>query len=551
MARVSAPRLEELVREAEVLSTLKASVPHAWKILEHEIGLARLAAAAADRQSQSQGQGQTLTSRHLQSARKRVKLRVPAEQYPDYNFVGRLLGPRGATLKRLERDTGCRIMIRGKGSIRKDKEAEVRGKPGWEHVFHEPLHVVIEVADLPPDDIAAPRLLARAKELVELLLVPIPEERDSLKRQQLRDLAILNGTHRSVTDLLSASVYHPPTPPPPPRQPPPPPPQPSPPREQSQPPTSAQQQPSTFLPDLEKLRIPSLDFDHLSESTLTLHSFGMPAASPTIVDPDIYPYPPTPNLLHHPALDSHLPPTPLSAPFPSPVWSTTPTPRSGLPPRSPPPPVSASPPHAFLRPAEPSPRHPHPPHSGFPLRESGSASPLPSASAPDLSFSLHAPPFNPRDAQPPVGSPTAAHTLLSPFYDAEREAAPFEFRHGPPPLASPRQPFRRAPFSREEGSAPPLASPRAGGSMSGRREEPIRGTTQVRRGRNVNIGAGVEFRRSASQGAEDGFLQGRGQPLREVEREEEQEQQLIGSELLGRDGGGVGNVGSSNTHSRW
>lgn len=388
MARVSAPRLEELVREAEVLSTLKASVPYAWKILEHEIGLARLA-AASDRPAPP-------TPR--QSVRKRVKLRVPAEKYPDYNFVGRLLGPRGATLKRLERDTACRIMIRGKGSIRKDKEAEVRGKPGWEHVFLEPLHVVIEVADA-ADDSTANRILARAKEFVEYLLVPVPEERDSLKRAQLRDLAILNGTHRSVTDLLTphAALPSPRTspaasPPPPSRRSsqglkhsskpifnpshpdsyvpafdsappgvsfarpipqsqysnqsapaPSPPPASSPSEHRGYSSLSSPgyldgspRESASYLPDLDKLAIPSLDFDHLSESNITLHSFGMPAASPTIVDPEIYPYPPTPGLLN---VDQQIQ---LNA-FASPVWTPSrpmsagplSSPSSGLPPRSP------------------------------------------------------------------------------------------------------------------------------------------------------------------------------------------------------------------------
>ena len=43
---------------------------------------------------------------------------VPVEQYPEYNFVGRILGPRGLTAKQLEQDTGCKIMVRGKGSMR-------------------------------------------------------------------------------------------------------------------------------------------------------------------------------------------------------------------------------------------------------------------------------------------------------------------------------------------------------------------------------------------------------------------------------------------------
>jgi protein quaking len=35
-----------------------------------------------------------------------------------FNFIGRLLGPRGNSLKRVEASTGCRVFIRGKGSIK-------------------------------------------------------------------------------------------------------------------------------------------------------------------------------------------------------------------------------------------------------------------------------------------------------------------------------------------------------------------------------------------------------------------------------------------------
>ncbi len=35
-----------------------------------------------------------------------------------FNFVGRILGPRGNSLKRVEASTGCRVFIRGKGSIK-------------------------------------------------------------------------------------------------------------------------------------------------------------------------------------------------------------------------------------------------------------------------------------------------------------------------------------------------------------------------------------------------------------------------------------------------
>jgi len=36
--------------------------------------------------------------------------------------VGRILGPRGLTAKQLEQETGCKIMVRGKGSMRDKKK---------------------------------------------------------------------------------------------------------------------------------------------------------------------------------------------------------------------------------------------------------------------------------------------------------------------------------------------------------------------------------------------------------------------------------------------
>uniref|UniRef100_A0A8R1IS12 KH_dom_type_1 domain-containing protein n=1 Tax=Caenorhabditis japonica TaxID=281687 RepID=A0A8R1IS12_CAEJA len=38
-------------------------------------------------------------------------LMVPVKKYPKYNFVGRILGPRGMTVKQLERETGCKIFV--------------------------------------------------------------------------------------------------------------------------------------------------------------------------------------------------------------------------------------------------------------------------------------------------------------------------------------------------------------------------------------------------------------------------------------------------------
>lgn len=44
--------------------------------------------------------------------------------YLQFNFVGRILGPRGMTAKQLEQETGCKIMVRGKGSMRDKKKVK-------------------------------------------------------------------------------------------------------------------------------------------------------------------------------------------------------------------------------------------------------------------------------------------------------------------------------------------------------------------------------------------------------------------------------------------
>merc|ERR1711988_1297196 len=62
------------------------------------------------------------------------RVNCPIREFPGYNFVGRILGPRGSTLKGLEAQYNVRIFIRGKGSEKPEEEARKRGKPGYEHL---------------------------------------------------------------------------------------------------------------------------------------------------------------------------------------------------------------------------------------------------------------------------------------------------------------------------------------------------------------------------------------------------------------------------------
>ncbi|KAK8398312.1 hypothetical protein O3P69_003892 [Scylla paramamosain] len=121
------------------------------------------------------------------------KVYVPVKDHPEFNFVGRILGPRGMTAKQLEQETGCKIMVRGKGSMRdKKKEEQNRGKPNWEHL-NEDLHVLISVED---SENRAKMKIQRALEEIRKLLVPSADGEDELKKRQLMELAIINGTYR-------------------------------------------------------------------------------------------------------------------------------------------------------------------------------------------------------------------------------------------------------------------------------------------------------------------------------------------------------------------
>ncbi|KAI4458857.1 rna-binding protein related [Holotrichia oblita] len=69
------------------------------------------------------------------------KVMIPQEEHPEINFVGLLIGPRGNTLKTMEKETGAKIIIRGKGSVKEGKVGRKDGQPlpGED----EPLHAYI------------------------------------------------------------------------------------------------------------------------------------------------------------------------------------------------------------------------------------------------------------------------------------------------------------------------------------------------------------------------------------------------------------------------
>ncbi|KRY30602.1 Uncharacterized protein T01_3011 [Trichinella spiralis] len=181
--------LAQLLKDKKQLVAFSHIFAHVERLVDEEINKVRASLFSVDSKREAlalpEAVGPTVT---LQE-----KVYVPVQEYPDFNFVGRILGPRGMTAKQLEQDSGCKIMVRGKGSMRdKKKEDQNRGKPNWEHLNDE-LHVLIQCEDT---ENRAKIKMKRAVEEVQKLLVPAPEGEDELKRKQLMELAIINGTYR-------------------------------------------------------------------------------------------------------------------------------------------------------------------------------------------------------------------------------------------------------------------------------------------------------------------------------------------------------------------
>ena len=117
------------------------------------------------------------------------KVMIPQDSHPDINFVGLLIGPRGNTLKNMEKDTGAKIIIRGKGSVKEGKVGRKDGQPlpGED----EPLHAYITATD--PECVK--KAVNKIKEVIQQG-VEVPEGSNELRKMQLRELALLNGTLR-------------------------------------------------------------------------------------------------------------------------------------------------------------------------------------------------------------------------------------------------------------------------------------------------------------------------------------------------------------------
>eukprot|EP00808_Paulinella_micropora_P000650 g79818.t1 len=102
---------------------------------------------------------------------------IPEKKYPGYNFKGAIIGPRGQNHVRLEKETGCKISVRGR-DVRKPKLTKTEEDDMDLHVF-----ILAPNADA----------LKLATEKIEALMIPVSEDE---RNRQLREVAMINGTFR-------------------------------------------------------------------------------------------------------------------------------------------------------------------------------------------------------------------------------------------------------------------------------------------------------------------------------------------------------------------
>lgn len=201
--RESLEYLKELFHDRERLSIIPLGIFfHLNRLIDQEILRVRASLIHIDG-SADQRKQLVLPEPEGAVVQRNVRIWIPADKYPDYNFIGRIIGPRGLTIRELEADCGCKFYIRGKGSLRnKEKEEKCRGQPNWEHL-NESLHVLIIVEDA---ENRADIKVQYAVEQINKLIDSVISHKDDFKIRQLAELAILNDKFNSKLNATAAAA---------------------------------------------------------------------------------------------------------------------------------------------------------------------------------------------------------------------------------------------------------------------------------------------------------------------------------------------------------
>ncbi|CAH0550848.1 unnamed protein product [Brassicogethes aeneus] len=176
----------EYVREllAEKISIDQNKLPNATRLIDQEIS-----------KTQQIGKAPLKEVKYVDIYREKpikvtVKVLVPVREHPKFNFVGKLLGPKGNSMKRLQEETMCKMAVLGRGSMKdRQKEEELRNSldPKYSHLSDD-LHV--EISALGPPAEAHARV---AFALAEVRKYLIPDNNDNIRQEQMREMEIMTS----------------------------------------------------------------------------------------------------------------------------------------------------------------------------------------------------------------------------------------------------------------------------------------------------------------------------------------------------------------------
>ncbi|CAG9859433.1 unnamed protein product [Phyllotreta striolata] len=195
----SGSKTGEYIKEllAEKILIDQGRLPNATRLLEQEVA-----------KVQAVGRVPIKENKYVDIYREKpikvtVKVLVPVKEHPKFNFVGKLLGPKGNSMKRLQEETMCKMAVLGRGSMRdKNKEEELRNSldPKYSHLTDD-LHV--EISALGPPAEAHARV---AYALAEVRKYLIPDSNDHIRLEQMREME----SEREVGEEREPKIRRPP-----------------------------------------------------------------------------------------------------------------------------------------------------------------------------------------------------------------------------------------------------------------------------------------------------------------------------------------------------
>ncbi|KAK1935886.1 putative transcription or splicing factor-like protein [Babesia divergens] len=122
------------------------------------------------------------------------KIIIPLDKYPEYNFMGLVIGPRGCNHKRLEAESGAQISLRGRGTIKEGKQRDHQTDEDAAMPMH--IHISGDTEEC----------VEKAVAMIEPLLDPFHPKHEEFKRRGLEQLALVNGVALGIVDASRCSV---------------------------------------------------------------------------------------------------------------------------------------------------------------------------------------------------------------------------------------------------------------------------------------------------------------------------------------------------------